>query len=112
MIEAKAVIADLEKHKEKAMKNYHVAMLVPLQVVDIIVMLLKAQEPKKGHWILDPDGMDWGLPAWRCSECGGRNDCLPAYVGGQPAKNIYRWAGSQYCPNCGAKMEEEVKQNA
>ena len=105
MIEAKSAIAYLEKHKEEAMKNYQDSVLVSLRVVDIIVLLLKSQEPKKGHWILDPDGMDWGLPAWRCSECGSTNNCLPVYIGGKPVKNIYNWAGSQYCPNCGAKME-------
>lgn len=76
---------------------------------DMLDELLKEQEPKKGHWIMDPDGMDWNLSAWRCSECGGRNDCLPTHVDGKPVKNIYRWAGSQYCPNCGAKMEETEK---
>ena len=54
-----------------------------------------------GEWHYNPDGMDWGLGAWQCSLCGCRNDNLPM------DKNIkpLRWAGSKYCPNCGAKMK-------
>ena len=58
---------------------------------------------QRGHWVLDPNGMDWGLSAWVCSECHGRNDCLPI-MDGVNEKNVYHWAGSHFCPNCGAMM--------
>ena len=74
------------------------------QMIEDTITLLKEQEPKIGHWILDPDGMDWNIPAWTCSECGGRHNGLPIMDGLNEA-NIYQFAGSQFCPNCGAKME-------
>ena len=76
---------------------------------DLLELLKEQPEQKHGHWILDPNGMDWNLRAWVCSECHGRNDNLPL-MDGVNEHNVYRWAGSQYCPCCGAKMGEEVKQ--
>ena len=68
-------------------------------------------ERKTGKWEYDPDGMDWGIGAWVCSECGGRNDNIPAFVRGvdghEQKVNPYRWAGSKFCPNCGARMVSE-----
>ena len=63
----------------------------------------------EGHWVYNPDGMDWGLPAWCCSECNGRNDMIPTHVRGKDGMirvtNPYTWAGSRFCPNCGAIMK-------
>lgn len=70
--------------------------------------LLKEQEPEIGHWILDPDGMDWNIPAWRCSKCGNRHNGLPT-TDCCDETNIYLFAGSRFCPNCGVKMEGSVK---
>lgn len=53
------------------------------------------QESKAGHWI-EKDGFD-GDVYYDCSECG-ESFCL---IDGTPADNLYN-----YCPNCGAKMEE------
>ncbi len=78
------------------------------QAINGAIDLLKEQEPKIGHWILDPDGMDWNIPAWTCSECGGRHNGLPIMSGLNEA-NIYQFAESKFCPNCGAKMSKEVK---
>ena len=63
---------------------------------------------KHGHWVFDPDGMDWNIPAWKCSECHCRNDNIPPNL---ERTNPLRWSGSKFCPNCGAKMDEEVKQD-
>lgn len=57
----------------------------------------------KGEWIWNENGMDWGIGCWCCSECGMRNP----YIGsGDTAllSNPHNWAGSKYCPNCGADM--------
>ncbi|MBQ2768079.1 MAG: hypothetical protein IJF49_08410 [Clostridia bacterium] len=58
-------------------------------------------EVKHGKWNYNPDGMDWGLGAWECSLCGCANHNLPMEENIKPL----RWAGSNYCPNCGAKMD-------
>lgn len=63
---------------------------------------LKADRPQ-GEWVLDPDGMDWNIPAWRCSRCG----FVANYIGVEAngfGSNPMNWAGSNFCPNCGADM--------
>ena len=60
----------------------------------------RSNDRPRGHWVFDPDGMDWGLSAWLCSECHCKNDNIsPA------AENPYLFAGSKFCPQCGAKMD-------
>ena len=59
---------------------------------------------QQGHWVYDPNATDWGLGGWICNLCGHRNDNLP---NNQPDSNPYIYAGSQYCPACGAKMVKE-----
>lgn len=65
------------------------------------------QPIRHGRWIWDNDAIDWGLGAWVCSECHGRNENIhagkPGYdhtIGMSP----YHWAGSAFCPNCGCAM--------
>lgn len=61
------------------------------ELYDMISMLPSAQlEQKKGKWIGKPIA---GYATVRCSVC---NDVF--------CENTGRW---NYCPNCGAKMEEE-----
>ena len=58
----------------------------------------------QGEWVLDPNGMDWNIPAWRCSRCG----FVANYIGVEAnglGRNPMHWAGSNYCPNCGARMK-------
>ena len=57
------------------------------------------------HWEYDPNGMDWNMGAWRCSKCKERNNNL----GGDEKINPLLFAGSSYCPSCGAKMDESVE---
>lgn len=59
------------------------------------------RKQSEGEWRYNPDGMDWGLGAWECSVCRCRNDNLPM----DQNINPMRWAGSKFCPNCGAKMK-------
>ena len=60
------------------------------------------------EWIYDPNGMDWSLPAWVCSNCRQKNDMIPTIIqypgGARKVVNPYTWAGSKYCPNCGMEM--------
>jgi hypothetical protein len=58
-----------------------------------------------GRWVYDPDGIDWNIGAWRCSECGCKNDNL----GSDRNINPYHYAGSKFCGNCGAKMTGDIK---
>ena len=60
-------------------------------------------KPKTGKWKLDQDGMDWNIPAWRCSECG----FVANYIGVEAngfGNNPMNWAGSKFCPQCGARI--------
>ena len=78
-----------------------------LSIVEIAENIAEAlynagyRKQSEGEWHYNPDGMDWGLGAWECSLCGCRNDNLPMDENIKPL----RWAGSKYCPNCGAKMK-------
>lgn len=64
-----------------------------------------AIKPKRGEWVLDPNGMDWNIPAWRCSRCGFVANYIGVEVNGF-GSNPMNWAGSNFCPNCGADMRE------
>ena len=55
-----------------------------------------------GYWKYDPNGNDWGISAWCCSECGAKNDNL----GYSSNINPYAFVGSKYCPNCGIRMRK------
>lgn len=55
------------------------------------------------HWVYNRNGMDWNLGAWECSACKRKNNNLP----GSEIYSPYSFVGSRYCPNCGAKMDEE-----
>lgn len=60
-------------------------------------------EQKTGKWKLDSDGMDWNIPAWRCSECG----FVATHIGVEPngmGYNPLNWVGSKFCPQCGARI--------
>lgn len=58
-------------------------------------------EAEHGHWVYNQNGHDWGLGAWECSLCHSVNNNLPIDKRFSP----YVYAGSKYCPNCGAKMD-------
>lgn len=81
-------------------------VLVSTQLWEIVTDRIAESVPQQhGTWIWNPNGMDWGLGAWQCSICGCKNDNLPC-----DAKiNPHIFAGSRFCPNCGAKMDAEVK---
>ena len=75
---------------------------------DALELLKEQPEPKYGHWVFDPDGMDWNIPAWKCSECHCKNDNIPPNL---EKTHPLRWSGSKFCPNCGAEMDGGVKQD-
>lgn len=58
-------------------------------------------ERKKGKWVWNEDGVDWGLGAWCCSECGRKPE---TWWESDRSNNPLRFAGSKFCGNCGAYM--------
>lgn len=69
----------------------------------VIVNTPSVSDRLQGEWVLDPDGMDWNIPAWKCSRCG----FVANYIGTEAngfGRNPMNWAGSNFCPNCGADM--------
>ena len=78
--------------------------------VNEIIFAHKDWKPiKRGEWVLDPNGMDWNIPAWRCSRCG----FVANYIGVEAngfGSNPMNWAGSNFCPNCGADMREREEE--
>lgn len=78
-------------HERKALKH----LIVNFESEDV--------EPvKHGTWKWNPNSLDWNIGAWECSECKCRNNNLPTYN----PKNPFLFKGSNYCPNCGAKMDK------
>lgn len=66
---------------------------------------LKAPVVEEAHWVYDPNGMDWNLGAWVCSNCRCKNGGLPSmsYI------NPLKWGGANFCGNCGLPMTGEVE---
>lgn len=53
------------------------------------------------EWVWDKDGMDWGIGSWKCSRCRARPETLWKT---ERSTSPYRFSGSHFCGNCGAKM--------
>ena len=68
-----------------------------------------AEPVRHGRWVWDGNGMDWNIGAWVCSECGMRNENILA--GDSIHTNPYVYAGTIYCPNCGARMDGGRKED-
>lgn len=68
--------------------------------------VVEIKEIGYAEWVYDPNGMDWNLGAWVCSKCKCKNDNL----GGSKDINPYMFAGSKFCPHCGAIMRPKEKE--
>ena len=70
------------------------------EALDMAIEALSADRPK-GKWVWNPNGMDWNIGAWVCSECRHKPEtwweCDERY-------NPLNCAGSHFCGNCGRKM--------
>lgn len=62
------------------------------------------QPVKRGEWIWDENGMDWGIGAWVCSECRIKPE---TWWESDQRYNPYRCSGGHFCGNCGADMRGE-----
>lgn len=68
----------------------------------------KLEPVRHGKWVWNNDAIDYGIGAWVCSECLGRNENIHAAEPGTVkafSTNPYIYAGTKFCPNCGAKMQ-------
>ena len=64
-------------------------------------------ERKTGRWVWNPNGMDWNLGAWCCSECRTKAE---TWWANDEKYNPLMCSGGEFCGNCGARMEGcEVK---
>ena len=59
---------------------------------------------RHGHWVWNPNGMDWGLGAWVCSECHAKPG---TWWDADKKNNPYRCSGGHFCGNCGALMDKD-----
>ena len=57
------------------------------------------------HWEWDENGMDFGLGAWKCSEC----KAVPQTWWNTARANPLRCGGSRFCGDCGADMRKVVE---
>lgn len=77
----------------KMVENAPTVKEIPTKIPIDIFEQLFSQESKTGHWIEEPN-------CWvRCSCCGEHYPRLSR-------PSTYGFIGSNYCPNCGAKMVE------
>ena len=100
LIDRKKAIDAIKKEWEEPLRSGETWEIIE-RTCDRIYNLPSA-EPKKERWIWDENGMDWNIGAWTCSACGSKAE---TFWQTYKESNPHRYAGSHYCPNCGAKME-------
>ena len=109
--EAIRIVRDLKTVHFDGMETYETGRNDAIEVIaGVLLKEMPSVEPdrKTGECKFNPNGTDWGIAAWTCSKCGSKNDNIPAYVetrnGLVRLDNPFRFAGSSYCPCCGARM--------
>ena len=73
---------------------------------DVMIALTELPERKKGKWVWNENGMDWGLGAWVCSVCRSKPE---TWWESDKKNNPLRCSGSHFCGNCGADMREDAE---
>ena len=71
---------------------------------DFLKWLNEDAEPKTGRWIMPVQDDGMSDPIYyqvRCSKCGFDLDPQTWHM------ELHQYGADKYCPNCGAKMEEE-----
>jgi predicted RNA-binding Zn-ribbon protein involved in translation (DUF1610 family) len=87
-----------EYYRGETLMNYEVADMIE-DCIDN-APTVDAVEVKHGRWTINTDDF---TPAYRCSVCGYNKPMIAGERVSQGAMN--------YCPNCGAKMDGERKDN-
>lgn len=117
-IDADALEKAIYEWMPKDQSTWMDSTIPPIENLVVSIMMTIQEQPtvdavpvRYGHWVFNPNGMDWGLPAWVCSECHQKNDMIPTHIWGKDSMirvtKPLRWAGSNFCPNCGARMDED-----
>lgn len=93
-------------------REEHTTGLIFISPEDVANTILRVSEEmenvlpvKHAHWKWDKDGMDWGIGAWVCSNCGLTFPDMEVAL--NKNAHIRKYAYSHYCGCCGAKMDEE-----
>lgn len=101
IISRQAAIDALNKKRIETMEKGKDVNLI-WECLDAVAQV-PSVEREKGRWIWDENGMDWGLGAWCCSECGSKPG---TWWESDKRKNPLRCSGGRFCGNCGADMRE------
>jgi len=113
LIDKEKLLEELDKKRKSHIDDYNLFVDEPeaqyviahcLQELYEVREMVENLPSVRGEWIYDENGNDWGLGAWVCSRCGCKNDNLSM----DSRVNPYRFAGSKFCPNCGADMRKKV----
>ena len=103
LIDADALIERWDKMSVRGRTEFDQEIMVAPSIAAVEVV--------RGEWIYDANGYDYGLPAWKCNRCGCINANIPPRIMTKESKpnyapvNPYAFSGSNFCPNCGAKMK-------
>lgn len=98
LISRKALLERIEKDAPWWWKNFHSYLIVDMLKE---APAIEAEPVRHGRWIYDPNANDWNIGGYVCSECHTRNSNLPC----NEIANTLIYAGSKFCPHCGAKMD-------
>lgn len=109
LIDREAAAEILDARAEMAVGTPGIVFNAAAKIVRALPAI-DAAPVRHARWVWDNDAIDWNIGSWVCSDCKQRNENIHAgmpggYVGIRSNTNI--WAGSNYCPNCGAKMDLE-----
>ena len=101
LISRSTVIEILQAKADMAVSTN--AQMVYLNAARMVkkIPAVDAEPVRHGEWIYDPNATDWGIGGYVCSECHTKNNNLPC----NEFKNPLRFAGSNFCPHCGARMD-------
>lgn len=100
-IDADKAIEYLKKHKRMCLERNVVLRADEDDVIKFIDTKCPTEdvaEVKHGHWI---EKVDWDSCYYECSACGNEWICIE----GTPLDN-----DMNFCPHCGAKMDEEEEE--
>ena len=96
--------------REAAIIGLAASSLMPHQIDDAAeaIQLVPAADVvpvRHGRWVWNPNGMDWGLGAWVCSECHAKPE---TWWEADEKYNPYRCSGGHFCGNCGVRMDGDA----